>query len=248
MKSKSITKLHFLYIRLVTHTTGFFEKLFFEPRLISELSKISPAMESVLIFDIGANRGQSIKLFRKVFKNSTIFAFEPSEKTFKNLENNCAMLDGVFLYKFGLGEKSGLMKFYESALDETSTLIYPNTNSSYFRIKKNLLLLTETKMFNQSEVRIETLDEFILEKSINIVDLLKIDVEGFELQVLRGARKTLSEKRYLNIQLERHEDNMRGSQSKEIDALLTTNGYTRVKSIKHSFGNFYEDIWSITDR
>jgi FkbM family methyltransferase len=247
MRFELIEKAHRHYIRFITNVTGILEKIFYEPKLFEELRKIASKRDSTLILDIGANRGQSIKIFRKIFKNSTILAFEPAEKTYRNLEKGFAMIENVHLYNFGFGEKSGIVKFYESALDETSTMIYPETTSSYFKLKKSILLLNEKKMFNETQVQIETLDQFILKNSLSTIDLLKIDVEGFELQVLRGATKSLRARKFLNIQVERHEDNMRGTQSSEISSLLKTHGYELSKSIKHSFGNFYEDFWCLNE-
>jgi FkbM family methyltransferase len=246
MKFELINKAHSKYIRFITNATGVLEKILYEPKLVVELNKIAAKKEKILILDVGANRGQSIKIFRKIFKNSNILAFEPAEKVYKKLEENFSMLQGVQVFNFGFGEKSGTVKFYESALDETSTMIYPETSSSYFKLKKSLLLLREKKMFNETEVQIKTLDQFILENSLGTIDLLKIDVEGFELEVLRGAADSLRVGKFLNIQLERHEDNMRINQSNDVSLLLNTHGYKLSNSIKHSFGNFYEDFWYLS--
>jgi FkbM family methyltransferase len=236
-------QLHHAYIKCIIKITWISEKLLFESKLRSALRQTLVTKKPLQIFDVGANHGQSIRIFNKIFTDPRIHAFEPSEEVFKRLSENCKDMKNVELYNFGLGETMGYLTFYESNLDLTSTFAYPDTKSSYFKIKKAILFVREKNMFRSKLVQIKTLDSFIEEQKINVVDLLKIDVEGFELQVLKGAKKSLGTGKILNVQLERHEDNMRTSQSGEIFQMLTEHGFRRTFSIKHSLGSFFEDIW-----
>jgi len=235
--------LHHGYVRLVTNSMATIETIFFEPRLRGALKQLLNTGDQLQIIDVGANRGQSIHLYKKTFTNPKISAFEPSDEVFRKLVKKCKNLENVNLFNFGLGEYKSLATFYESALDETSTFAYPNTKSSYFRLKAFILLINEKSMFREKLVQIETLDNFMENQSIQRVDLLKIDVEGFELQVLKGAQKSLHAGKVFAIQMERHEDNMRSSQAEDISQYLTDFGFKRLVALKHSFGNFFEDIW-----
>jgi len=245
MNREIVKEIHRKYIRLIANTTGILEKLFFEPKLQKELQKLMNGQRELLIIDVGANRGQSIRLFNKLFLSPLIYAFEPSEEVFSKLERNCRGLQNVRLYRLGLGATIGTATFYQSALDETSSFVYPNTKSSYFRFKKLALLSKKRNIFREVHAQMVTLDSFIGSSNIPKVDLLKIDVEGLELEVLKGATNCLEAGIVTFIQFERHEDKMRRSQTFEIYSLLQSLGFKRIISIKHSFGNFYEDIWAL---
>jgi hypothetical protein len=98
-------------------------------------------------------------------------------------------------------------------------------------------------LYTKTTVSVTTLDKFCEENKVSKIDLLKIDVEGFEYEVLKGSVNTLTKGKIDTIQIERHVDDMRVDRTLEIHELLEALGfYTRV-SIKHSFGNFYEDIY-----
>ena len=81
-------------------------------------------------------------------------------------------------------------------------------------------------------------------------DVLKIDVEGHELQVLEGLFSNGIQFKIRLIQLESHNDDMYLSNSKhgDIDQLLNKNGYFEIAKIKHGFGDFAEIIYENKDR
>lgn len=85
------------------------------------------------------------------------------------------------------------------------------------------------------------------ENSIKSIFLLKIDVEGSELDVIEGARKSLRVGIIQNIQFENHDNDLRKSHKLEIFNLLSTHNYEHRKSIKHFFGSFTEEIFSKTN-
>ena len=80
--------------------------------------------------------------------------------------------------------------------------------------------------------------------------MLKIDVEGHELQVLEGLFSNGNQFKIRLIQLESHNDDMYLSNSKheDIDQLLNKNGYLEIAKIKHGFGDFAEIIYENKDR
>ena len=205
--------------------------------------------EGLTIFDIGANKGQSIRFFKSIFPQSKILAFEPSENTFKFLMNfveNKSYQD-VSVFQTGLGAIHGEIVFFESVLDETSTFVLPNKDSQYLKNKNRILFQKSEDAFRRTTVQITTLDQLMQEKLIGHVDILKIDVEGFELEVLRGARNALANSRIGIIQLERHTDDMREDKHPLIHELLLTNGYRQIQEVKHPFGDFYEILYQVGD-
>jgi FkbM family methyltransferase len=247
-----ISKMRLSWVWLISTLIWATEKLFFYPKLSTAYKNLY-LPENVIsggvitIFDIGANKGQSIRFFKSIFPQSRIVAFEPSEKTFNSLADFVAVksYQDVSIFQTGVGEIHGEMNFYESVLDETSTFVLPNKNSQYLKNKNRILFQKSEDAFRAITVQITTLDQFMEEKFIGHVDILKIDVEGFELEVLRGARNALANSRIRIIQLERHTDDMREDKHPVIHELLLKNGYRQTQEIKHPFGDFHEILYQL---
>jgi FkbM family methyltransferase len=134
-----------------------------------------------VIFDIGANTGQSIDRFRSLFPNAEIYSFEPDKVTFETLRKN-HIGNGLYAFEIAFGDKPGKGK------------LYLNTSRDM-----NSFLKSENPQWGQAEgeceVTVSTVDTFCLENEIKHIDLLKTDTQGFELQVLKGSSRMMREKR-----------------------------------------------------
>ncbi len=238
------------WVSIVSKIIWTIEKSFFYPKLAAAYTDLKLIDDAKLrgeltVFDIGANKGQSVSFFKKIFPNSKIIAFEPSEKTFNLLSafiKDNSYLD-VSIFQVGIGETHGELYFYESILDETSTFSLPNENSQYLKDKNRIFFQKNKNTFRTVTAKITTIDRFIEENKISYVDILKIDVEGFELEVLHGARNALVKGEIRVIQLERHTDDMREDRHPLIHELLSKNGFRLAYEIKHPFGDFHELLY-----
>ena len=136
-----------------------------------------------IIFDVGAHEGESITRFKDIFKDPQIHSFEPQEKSFntlKKFQNN-----NIIVNNFALGSKEEVKEFYINSNDATSSFV-PLDNSS-----KHLNGITTIK---NEKIVLKKLDDYVEEKKIDYIDLLKIDVQGYETEVLLGSLKSLSNK------------------------------------------------------
>ncbi|MEP3387251.1 MAG: FkbM family methyltransferase [Reichenbachiella sp.] len=129
-----------------------------------------------VIFDVGANIGQSALRFRSYFQNAEIFSFEPVDTAFEWLEKCLARDKNFKAYNFAFGEKNERVFI---KLDDNP--ISP-TNSLY-----NATLDQEIAQ----EIIVQKLDDFVNKLSIENIDLLKIDTEGWEIPVLNGAEQLI---------------------------------------------------------
>lgn len=123
-------------------------------------------------FDIGANIGQFAAVFKESFPRAELYSFEPVSQTFRELEKNLGNT-GTKCYQLGFGSKSGPTTIYTTEDSATNSLIEPG------------------KWTGRDTVSIMTLDQFVNQHQVGHIDLLKIDTEGFDLEVLKGAEATL---------------------------------------------------------
>ncbi|MBQ7168831.1 MAG: FkbM family methyltransferase [Synergistaceae bacterium] len=147
----------------------------------------------VTIFDVGANKGQYSANILRVLNGieTEIHCFEPGHETFRELSSSLGGREKVTLNNFGLSSKKS-----------EGRLWYDKTGSGLASLYKRQLEQFGID-FEQSEaVKLDTLDSYIDGKNIAAIDLLKIDVEGSELDVLHGAGKALADGRIKAIQIE----------------------------------------------
>jgi len=113
--------------------------------------------------------------------------------------------------------------------------------STMTKLKK--LILGHRFNYVVRQVKIETLDSFCQANNIDTIKILKIDVEGHEIDVLEGAKNLLSGGRIELVQLESHRDKQRQDFRCQIRSLLAEYGYDLKEVIRHFPGNFDELIF-----
>lgn len=130
------------------------------------------------IFDIGSNFGWYSIYFSKKFKKAKIFAFEPVAPTFEYLKFNIKLngLHNIQPYNFGFSNKAGEETFYFRAEESVSA---------------SMANLKGDKKAQKVTCKMMLLDDFVKENKLK-VDFIKCDVEGSELLVFEGAKKTIS--------------------------------------------------------
>jgi FkbM family methyltransferase len=169
----------------ITHI-DLIEKL--EGQLLRRLINTIQAQD--VFYDIGANIG-IICLPVAILRNSeqpVIFAFEPHPETAQRLKENIALNDlRINVYRLAIGDRCGRAKLnIENFGDSTHTIV-----NSVLKSKKSI------------EVPIITIDEFV-KQSHPPPNIIKIDVEGYEMKVLLGMKKTLESNLIRHLFIEVH--------------------------------------------
>ena len=163
--------------------------------------------------DVGANVGFfTAHALAAVGKTGRVIAIEPSPIAFATLRHWLERAGAVHCraLNFGLGDCAGELNLYWNPDGDNHTpSMVPVGDGHHIRVP------------------VRRLDDVLEELSVNEVTLLKIDVEGFELRVLRGASRALSERRFAYILLEFSAPwlTAAGTSPGEIDAVLRSNGY-----------------------
>ena len=138
----------------------------------------------ITVFDVGGNIGQSIEKYQQIFPDCTVYSFEPHPDTFTTLQERHGAQDGVHCRQIALGSNPGTASFYATNCAEASSLLPPEEFVRERSVKRNY-------DYALLEVAVDTLDNVAERLEVSTIDILKIDVQGAELDVLRGAESYL---------------------------------------------------------
>jgi FkbM family methyltransferase len=152
--------------------------------------------EAPVIFDVGANVGATAQRYRALYARAQIHCFEPYAPSFARLSAALAGDALISLHPTALSSAPGRALLNVNRNAETNSLLPSDRRAA--RYWGEGLLETETEV----EVAVQTLDGFCAERSIERIDVLKIDVQGAEYSVLEGADALLAAARIGVIYME----------------------------------------------
>ena len=210
-----------------------------EPNILKSLKKLNINY----IFDVGSHRGESIDYFIKLKNLKKIQSFEPQKDIFLVLKKKYKNNNKVILNQIALSQNENYKDFYINDLSSTSGFSRLNKKSLWLKIK-NKILNKKNPIINKIKIRSLTIDKFIKQKKIKKIDLLKIDTEGHELEVLKGALKTIQEHKVKFILIELHFSKMYQNYSKKkIESFLAKNNFFLLKKFKFPFLSFVDNLY-----
>lgn len=159
-----------------------------------------------VVIDVGANIGTTvIPAAKRVGANGRVYAFEPVPSTFRFLERNIQLneLKNVSLFQAAAGDQDGRVSFAEEAEDVVSH-VQPDS---------------------AGEIDMLRLDRLPELKQHDHIDLLKVDVEGFEQVVLEGAAGILDKIRKIYLEFSETESGKFGRSNAQLFQLLRDHGF-----------------------
>lgn len=149
---------------------------------IDDVQKRLPNSPKV-IFDVGGHFGESALRFSDAFAKATVYTFEPSPENFAQMESMLYGKPSVARFNIAIGSQEGRAEFF-----------YNKNHSSMSRI--------EGGAGDRTYVQVTTVDMFMEKNGIDGIDILKIDTEGYEIEVLNGARKSIDAAKISLIRIE----------------------------------------------
>jgi FkbM family methyltransferase len=156
---------------------NFFTNERFGVELPLDLARLTAGDPLRTIFDVGGNFGQTALHFATAFPSAEILTFEPVPSSFSRLREATAHCDRIKLFNLALGETAGAATINLTPSAGSNTLLATNAATGTVAIQ------------------VDTLDRVADTHGIRMIDLLKIDVEGYELHVLKGGEQLLREGR-----------------------------------------------------
>jgi FkbM family methyltransferase len=149
--------------------------------------RIAPAIEHVAplsrfsfrtVVDVGANKGQFAAVARRLFPEAQIYSFEPLSDPAAQFARAFAEDSKTKLFTCALGPNSGTAPIYVTTRDDSSSLLKPGTAQSE---------IFGVQAARTDEVAVRRLSECVTAEAVESPALLKVDVQGGELDVLEGA-------------------------------------------------------------
>ena len=164
--------------------------------LFYDIKYAFPRYKLNLVFDVGANVGQSAKIFLTNFPLCYIHCFEPAKCTFRKLQYNLKKWNKqIYTVNTALGSFHGEGKLLLSGTSDNYHLL---DNES----KLNLKATYNSKHTLTENVNINMLDQYCSNMNIQHINYLKIDTEGGDLEVLKGGVNMLNDSNIDFVQVE----------------------------------------------
>ena len=173
MHGKQLLKSLFNNILLGPFNLRLYSTRAFGRDLVQDIRNIigSPGV----MLDVGANVGQTVETWKREFKHSEIHSFEPVKRLFDQLAKRHGR--HAVCNHLGIGSEQATLKINYGRHDVSHSFIHDQEGKG------------------GEDVQVTTLDAYCAKNLIQQVSVLKIDVEGFEHEVIKGAAKLLTEQR-----------------------------------------------------
>ena len=145
-------------------------------------------------FGCGGSPRESVKFFKDIFSSAIIFSFEPLPENFDELKKVSDFYNTTAINK-ALGRTTGKVKFYQQSISHLGGLLPINRTSvdslGYAANAENLEITVDCA----------TLDDVACGLGLKFIDILKIDVQGYEVGVLEGASSILDNVQIIMIEV-----------------------------------------------
>ena len=169
------------------------------------------------IIQIGAHHGNEYETLNKLSEN--ILMFEPQKEVYNKLFNKLGSLPNLTIENKALGSSSGIMTMHTEQVNDgqSSSLLEPQLHCVQY---------PGIKFTGTEQVEVITLNEYFTNKSFNY-NLLTLDVQGYELEVLKGSTDILLKVDYILCEVNRAELYKNCPMVEEIDSFLNDYGFKR---------------------
>jgi len=183
-------------------------------RVIAIIKKELPAHPVIL--DVGAAGGETCIMFTEAFPQGSVYGFEPIQATFTKLKEHTKAYPNITIYHTALG----------NAKEQTSINVMSRiTSSSLFQSEEKSTFEGNAyfDIVEREPISIDRLDNLM--GNVPEITLIKMDVQGYELEVLKGGQRTLEKAKYVLLEMQNHEIYKGAPKYYDLDAFLRAQGF-----------------------
>lgn len=179
------------------------------------------------IFEVGSRDGLDAISLSQHYPSASIYAFECNPLTVETCRNNIlrSKKSNIDFQDFALGDRNGFLPFFSYVKDINTPYALESSGSSSFFKREDF----EKTQQCLREVAIKTIQTFCFEKNIKSIDLLCMDVQGFELNILKGIGKEIfSSLKYVILEAPKPETKSiyyNSPSYSDIDIFMENNGF-----------------------
>ena len=170
-----------------------------------------------IILDIGGSIGTTAEIYAKAFPSEKIYVFEPIRTNFEKLKQNTRKYSNITAVNQALGNETG-RKTIHLANRLSSSSIFELQGSGEEEGFRNKI-----SPIGDEEIEITSLNSFL--ESGTSIKIMKIDVQGFEVEVLLGASNHLKNVDLILVEVGNHEGYKSAPKYYEVDRLIRDNGF-----------------------
>lgn len=196
--------------------------------VITNLRRIAPKID--FIIDVGANSGQFTQVVNHFYPKAKIESFEPIPEFFLKIEKKFASNKNIIVHNQALGNEEGEIGFYRNKFGHISSILEISSDNIHYPKEENDL--------DQIKVKINTLDKlYFSNDKISGVSLLKLDVQGYELEVLKGGKRIIQEIDYIIIEANLEQLYKEQPTFTEINKFLNDKNFEVIGMLDFNLGN-----------
>jgi FkbM family methyltransferase len=150
----------------------------------SDIFKTLFGNQDILIYDVGANRGVTIDHFIQLFPGATVHGFEPYKELAEGMSKRYVDNKNIIINKCGIADMQTTMSLNINFSADTSSLLLSK--------KTGLNSDKQVETVRQENVPVITIDEYAAANKHDHIHILKLDIQGSELNALKGAENLLT--------------------------------------------------------
>lgn len=188
------------------------------PAVFRDITTQVPGYLPKVIFDIGANVGLLARRYARVFPDCDVYAFEPAPPTFERMRDNAVDLENVRPFALAFGASSGVVPFVS----------WPGSTT-------NRVVKADSGLRKVREVPMTTGALFCAEHGVEAISFLKIDTEGYDLEVLSGFGTKLGGVDFIQVEASMNDYNKTHVRYRLIEDFLAYRGFQLFKIYEQYF-------------
>ncbi len=197
-----------------------------------------------LYVDVGAHNGEMINTILNNFTVKKILAFEPNPEclnTLKKIKKN-----NLKIFEFALGNKKGNVVLNIGYISSMSSINNIDNKSLYSKLKKIIIgiFFFKSSIYKKKiKIKVKTLSEILIKNKFKKIDLLKIDTEGYELNVLNGLEKFLVKTKIILLECHYDDSLIKNYNLRSLNSFFINNRFKLISKNKMLLRKGYELIY-----